>query len=129
MKRAGLGRNALRFYEDKGLIKSAERTRAGYRLYPQETLQDLQFIKHAKTAGLTLDEIKELLDLGRTDATTCGTVSIKIEAKVADIDALITRLRERKTFLLEFLGTCKPNNTTSRCDIRAKGFQPSACCK
>jgi MerR family transcriptional regulator, copper efflux regulator len=129
MKKAGVGRNTLRFYEEKGLIKPTNRTRAGYRLYPVETLQDLLFIKQAKAAALTLDEIKDLLALGRTDATTCGVVSKKIEAKVAGIDALMTQLQLRKSFLLEFLGACKSRSETNPCDVRAKGFQPSACCK
>jgi len=129
MKRTGVGRNTLRFYEERGLIKPAKRTSAGYRLYGHETLLDLQFIKQAKFAGLPLDDIKELLTLARGDDATCGAVSTKVESKIADIDALIEKLRSRKAFLAEFLGSCRSNGAAKRCDIRGKGLQPSACCK
>src|SRR5438874_501387 len=84
MKHSALGRNTVRFYEDKGLIKPSHRTSAGYRMYSGETLHDLEFIKHAKAAGLSLDQIKDLLTLGRADSTTCGVVAKKIEARIAD---------------------------------------------
>ena len=129
MKRTGVGRNTLRFYETKGLIKASKRTPAGYRLYSHETLLDLQFIKQAKAAGLALDEIKDLLTLGRDDGATCGAVATKIESQITHIDALMTQLQLRRAFLSEFVATCKANDTTKRCDIRLQGFRPSACCK
>jgi MerR family transcriptional regulator, copper efflux regulator len=128
MKLSGVGRNALRFYEDKGLLEPAQRTAAGYRLYTPAVLLDLQFIKQAKAAGLSLAEIKDLLAIGRDDRSTCGTVAKTIMAKLADIEALVAQLERRKLFLQEFLDTCKSNTATARCDVRARGFQPSACC-
>ncbi|MPZ46582.1 MAG: MerR family DNA-binding protein [Betaproteobacteria bacterium] len=128
MKRSGLGRNALRFYEERGLLESAQRTAAGYRLYTPAVLLDLQFIKQAKAAGLSLAEIKDLLAIGRDEVSTCGAVAKTIAAKVTDIEALIAQLERRKAFLQEFLGTCKSNNAAARCEVRTRGFQPSACC-
>ena len=61
---SGLSVNSIRQYEQRSLLKSAARSEAGqHRLYSQEEVARLQFIKQAKLAGLTLAEIKELLTL------------------------------------------------------------------
>lgn len=129
MRIAGIGRNTLRFYEAQGLIPKPRRTTSGYRVFGRDVLADLDFIKHAKGAGLTLAEIKELLHLGRTDQSTCGKVSQHIEEKIADIDAMVTVLSQKKAFLTTFLGTCGEQQPSTPCDVKRDGFKSSACCK
>jgi DNA-binding transcriptional MerR regulator len=128
MREAGVGRNTLRFYEREGLIAKPNRTATGYRSFARETLADLEFIKQAKSAGLLLGEIKELLQLSRADQATCGKISQQIEGKISDIDAAMTQLERKKAFLAEFLGACKQRQPSARCDVRRKGFKESACC-
>lgn len=53
----------LHYYEEWGLIEPAERSEAGYRLYGEEEVARLEFIKKAKLLGLTLKEIAELVEL------------------------------------------------------------------
>ena len=61
---AGVSANSIRQYEQRSLLKSAARSEAGqHRLYGQEEVSRLQFIKRASLAGLTLAEVKELLAL------------------------------------------------------------------
>jgi MerR family redox-sensitive transcriptional activator SoxR len=55
-RRSGVAASALRFYEDRGLIRS-ERTTAGHRRYPRAVLRRVAFIVFAQRVGLTLDEI------------------------------------------------------------------------
>lgn len=57
-KAANINREALRYYENSGLIPKAERDTNGYRAYPSQTLVLLDFITTAKSAGFTLKEIK-----------------------------------------------------------------------
>src|SRR5205085_1478035 len=104
MKAAGVGRNTIRFYEKAGLIAKPNRTAAGYRLFPREALADIEFIQQAKHAGFTLGEIKELLQLGRGDQSTCGRISQQIEKKLADIATAIADLQRQKEFLTAFAG-------------------------
>lgn len=128
MRFAGVGRNTLRFYEAEGLIAKPSRTPTGYRVFAREALADLTFIKHAKDAGLTLAEIKELLELSRADQATCGTVAGRVEVKITDIDAMIAQLEKKKAFLAKFLGTCRNQEPSNRCDVRRRGFKVRACC-
>lgn len=55
-KRAGVNASALRFYEQKGLIQSL-RSEGGRRLYPQDALRRIAFVRVAQGMGLSLDEI------------------------------------------------------------------------
>lgn len=128
MRIADVGRNTLRLYEGLGLISKPRRTASNYRVFARDVLADLQFINQAKNAGLTLSEIKELLLLSRADQATCGKVSAQVEGKLAEIDAAMAALAQKKAFLTSFVGTCRATHAASRCDVRQKGFKASACC-
>src|SRR3954470_15205487 len=55
-ERSGVASSALRFYEDRGLIRS-ERAGSGHRRYPRAVLRRIAFIVFAQKIGLTLEEI------------------------------------------------------------------------
>jgi MerR family transcriptional regulator, redox-sensitive transcriptional activator SoxR len=59
-QRSGVAASALRFYEERGLIRSS-RTPGNQRVYAQATLRRLGFIRGAQTVGLSLDEIADAL--------------------------------------------------------------------
>jgi DNA-binding transcriptional MerR regulator len=59
-KRSGVAASALRFYEQRGLIRS-ERAGSGHRRYPRAVLRRVAFIVFAQKIGLSLDEIAEEL--------------------------------------------------------------------
>ena len=62
-RRSGVAASALRFYEEKGLIKS-ERAGSGHRRYPRAVLRRIAFLVFAQRIGLTLDEVRaELVKL------------------------------------------------------------------
>ncbi len=55
-KRSGVATSALRFYEERGLIRS-ERNSSGHRRYPRAVIRRVAFIVFAQKIGLTLEEI------------------------------------------------------------------------
>jgi DNA-binding transcriptional MerR regulator len=71
---AGTTRKAIRVYEAKGLLPDPERTDAGYRLFTAEDVEVLRFIRRARSLGLSLAEIGEVLDHQRGGARPCGHV-------------------------------------------------------
>lgn len=89
----GLSAKAIRLYERKGLLREADRTEAGYRLFDDDDLAVLGFIRQAKTLGLTLPEIKDTLDLQRGGAAPCSRVTAMLDRHIADIDARLNDLR------------------------------------
>lgn len=60
-RRSGVAVSALRYYEERGLIRS-ERKVSGHRLFERSTLRRVAFIVFAQRVGLTLGEIREALD-------------------------------------------------------------------
>lgn len=96
---AGLSRDTIRFYERAGLLQPASRTDNGYRLYTDDDVRRLAFIKHAQLCGCSLDTIRALLQSdGETHArgstayrTAAGErelITRKISALCAMRDAL-----------------------------------------
>lgn len=99
-RRTGLTPKAIRLYEARGVLPLAERTEAGYRTFSQRDVDLLRFIQRARSLGLHLDEIKEILDLERGGTQPCATMLRLVEAHVQDIDRALADLRAlRKTLL------------------------------
>jgi MerR family copper efflux transcriptional regulator len=67
----GVTRKAVRVYEAKGLLAAADRTIAGYRLYDERDVELLTFIRRARTLGLHLDDIREVLDIRNAGIPPC----------------------------------------------------------
>lgn len=99
-KQAGVTRKAIRIYEDNGLLPPAERTDAGYRLFTADDIAVLRFIRQAKTLGLTLAEINDILGLQRGGAQPCGRVTQLLDAHIDQIDRTMAELRQLRRVLL-----------------------------
>ncbi|MGH3406477.1 MAG: heavy metal-responsive transcriptional regulator [Streptosporangiaceae bacterium] len=96
---SGLSPKAIRLYEHKGLLPPAERTEAGYRLFSDDDLATLRFVRQAKTLGLRLDEIGDILDLRRGGSAPCQHVLRLLDQRIAEIDRTIAELRQLRTGL------------------------------
>ena len=100
-RRSGVASSALRFYEERGLIRS-ERAGSGHRRYPRPVLRRIAFIVFAQRVGLTLEEIgEELRKLPPDRAPTrrdwsrlTGTWSARIDARIAELERLRSGLTE-----------------------------------
>lgn len=80
-RHAGVNIQTVHYYERRKLLLPVGRTDSGYRLYDEEALKRLRFIRHAKELGFTLEEIRGLLDLRIKSTTTCDKVKEKTERK------------------------------------------------
>jgi MerR family redox-sensitive transcriptional activator SoxR len=63
-RRSGKAASAIRYYESIGLLPPARREHGGRRFFPEETVRTLHVIDTARGAGLTLEEIRVLLEGG-----------------------------------------------------------------
>ena len=97
--RSGVTAKTIRFWEAKGLLPGPARTRAGYRDYDSDTLERLDFIRHAQTAGLTLAEIRQVLEISDTGQAVCGHVTDLIHQHLTDVDQRINELEETRSLL------------------------------
>jgi MerR family transcriptional regulator, copper efflux regulator len=95
----GVSAKAVRIWEAKGLLPPAERTRAGYRLFTDDDIEILRFISRAKALGLTLPEIKDILDLHRQGTAPCDKVTALLDQHIAEIDRAIENLQALRNSL------------------------------
>ncbi len=103
-RRSGVASSALRFYEDRGLIRS-ERAGSGHRHYPRAVLRRIAFIVFAQRLGLTLEEIgAELAKLPGDRAPTRSEWSRLSRAWGDRIDERIAELNRLKLGLTECIG-------------------------
>jgi DNA-binding transcriptional MerR regulator len=96
-----------------GLIKAASRSQSGYRIYGKDAERILQFIKGAKTLNFTLEEIRQLLTLNRSDKATCAEVLKYTSGKIIEAEQKIRELKEVKKALLVLTKECPGDDTSS----------------
>ncbi len=116
-KAAGIGIDAVRFYEREGLIPEPARRPSGYRMYSPDVVLSLRFIKRAKELGFSLKEIAELLSLETAAAATAADVRKLAEAKLADIEERIRALQRMRRALRKATESCTGHGPTSGCSI------------
>ena len=104
---AGVSTDSVRYYERLKILPRPSRTRAGYRLYSEEDVERLRFIKQAQLLGLTLDEIKELLPGRGASLAECRRVRELLAAKLAELDTKISELRGFRKTLSAYLSECE----------------------
>lgn len=115
--KAGIGIDAIRFYERKGLIQAPARRPSGYRDYSTDVVMHLRFIRHAKNLGFSLKEIRELLSLERDERATAADVRVAAERKLADIQDKIRALQRMRRALGKVIDDCPGRGPTSGCTI------------
>jgi len=105
----GINTQTIYYYERIGLIPPLQRTKSGYRLFSPEDVEILRFILRVKDLGLTLDEIKQLLELKKGRSLTCQAVYHHLVQKINQINAKILQLQQLKTELTPLLKQCEIN--------------------
>lgn len=127
-RRSGVAASALRFYEDKGLIRS-DRAGSGHRRFPRAVLRRIAFIVFAQRIGMTLDEIRhELAKLpedrvpeGKDWAKLSGGWTRRIDERIE----LLERLRASLTGCIGCgclsLDRCRLANPGDRVSRRGPG--------
>ncbi len=101
--RVGMPSRTVRYYDRIGLVRADDRSAAGYRLYGAEDEGRLLFVRRAKRLGLSLDEIRGLMDaaLGGCGATV-PELDRLLEQKIDEIDARIAELIAFRDRLAEY---------------------------
>ncbi len=90
----------IRFYEQIGLLPEPDRTDSDRRVYGDEAVRRLAFIKHARQLGFPIEAIRTLLDLADNPDRTCEDANAlaqeqltAVETKIAQLEALRAELK------------------------------------
>ncbi len=99
-KRSGTATKTIRYYELLGLLHEPERTDSGYRLYGEQEVERLTFIRKAKSLGFSLTDIGETLTLFDSQQAPCIHVLALLDRKIQEIELLVGELQELQQELL-----------------------------
>ncbi len=97
-RRAGVTAKAIRFYERRRILPPARRAANGYRLYRDDAIEMLRFIKQATGLGLTLAEVKDIIAIRQGGRPPCTHVHQLLRDKASELDRKLKDLvdvRER----------------------------------
>lgn len=142
---ARLSRNTLRtvrFYEQEGLLEPEDRSEGGHRLFPERELRKLMLVSDLRAAGLTLEEIRDLLRVKvaqRTGAAASRAVIARLDAQLELLTTrvdVLKRLTSELALARKHLAECAcakchnprafPNNCQSCDNVRKHGSVPDA---
>ncbi len=98
-KEGGVTVQAIRFYERLRLMPQPRRKESGYRVYSDDDVKRLRFIRQAKTLGFSLDEIRDILQMRGRGECPCGEVVSIAERHLEDVEIQIRHLSKFRTEL------------------------------
>lgn len=108
-KITGISSRTIRYYESIGFINKAKRNKSNYRIYTEEDIKIINFIKKAKLLGFSLSEIKTLLNIKENGNRPCNKVIELIEKHILEIDKKITEMTNFRNKLQDTLNNFKTN--------------------
>jgi len=116
-RRAGVGVETVRFYERKGLVRRPPRPERSFRVYPEETVARIRFVRQAQTLGFTLREIAGLLGLRVKPGTDSAAVRSRAVAKLANVEARLAELESIRAALAKLVAGCSGRGAVESCTI------------
>jgi MerR family transcriptional regulator, mercuric resistance operon regulatory protein len=105
----------IRYYEKRGLLPYTSKSQGGYRLYTEEDIERLRFIKRMQQLGFSLKDIKELLAFKKVGSDECGKIQRQIQLKVREIEEKLSELKQAKKTLAQMTEICKANTRKGEC--------------
>jgi DNA-binding transcriptional MerR regulator len=102
----------IRYYESEGLISAVTRTAGNQRLYSNTELNRLNFIRHGRDLGFTLDDIRDLVSLQQEPDEPCADAHRIVNEQLNSVRSRIERLKSLETELARIAdlhdpGACK----------------------
>ena len=88
---AGVNRETLRYYERRGLLDQPDRSPGGHRLYDEQAVTTLRVIKAAQRLGFSLDEVADLVQVGRRRGRDDG-LQVRAREKLVEVDQRLADL-------------------------------------
>ena len=116
-KRSGVGIQTLRYYERRALLSVPKRSASGYRQYPEEAVQRVEFIRRAQGLGFTLEEIGELLSLRVLPGGRCRGVEQAAQKTQRRVHERLEHLALLDKTLTRLIQACKEGRATDHCPI------------
>ena len=106
----------IRYYEDIGLLPEPPRTTGNHRVYNEQHVQRLSFIRHSRELGFSLEEIREILSISDHPDQSCAIVDQIAKSHLEEVERKIDRLSALKTELEHMITQCS-GGAISECRV------------
>lgn len=116
-KAAQVAASTVRFYERRKLLKPTTRSVSNYRLYDEDALRRLYFVRSAQAAGFTLSDIALLLRFRDGDPAPCRKVQELTKNRLSRVTEQMKQLRVVEAMLKRWLEVCGRTERTGRCGV------------
>ncbi|CAD5198769.1 Cu(I)-responsive transcriptional regulator [Pseudomonas sp. FEN] len=126
-RQSGLSAKMIRYYEAIGLLKVASRTDSGYRLYSEQDLHTLAFIKRSRDLGFSLEEVGKLLTLWQDRQRASADVKALARRHIDELNHKIEELAGLRDTLQDLVEHCHGDHRPD-CPI-LKDLASGGCCK
>ena len=125
-KATGCKVQTIRYYEQIGLLPEPRRSEGNQRLYTEDTVKRLTFIRHARDLGFPLQAIRNLLKLSDTPNQSCDEADEIVLSQLEDINKRIRQLTDLKKEMERMLDHCK-GGPISDCRVIEVLYDHSLC--
>ncbi|QBK25307.1 Hg(II)-responsive transcriptional regulator [Ureibacillus thermophilus] len=115
--KCNVNKETIRYYERKGLIKETSRTDSGYRMYSEETVKRIGFIKRMQELGFSLSEIHKLLGVVDKDEVRCADMYSFVSQKIGEVQQRIKDLKRIENMLNNLKESCPNEEQLHECPI------------
>lgn len=125
-KAASVKVTTIRYYESIGLMGMPDRSESGQRLYGDDAVQRLSFIRHARDLGFPIEAIRDLIGLQTEPNGNCAAVDSIARQQLADVRKRLTQLEALEAELKRMVAACE-GGRVSDCQIMATLHDHSEC--
>ncbi len=116
----------IRYYEKEGLLKEPERTAGNYRIYSDNDIERLRFIRHCRQHGMKLSEIRALLAFSDNPTVSCDWINTLIKQHIENVEKQINDLLHLKEHLESLYHKCD-GGKKSECGILKSLIEGETC--
>ncbi len=115
--KCGVNKETIRYYERKNLLKDPPRTESGYRIYSDDDVKRVGFIKRIQELGFSLSEIYKLLGVVDKDEVRCQDMFEFVSRKQEEVQKQIEDLKRIETMLDDLKQRCPDEKQLHSCPI------------
>jgi len=116
-RRTGVKVPTIRYYEQMGLLDAAERSDGNQRRYGKPERERLSFIKHGRDLGLSIESIRELIELSAHPDRPCAQIDRIAAEQLASVRERIARLRKLELELERIATHCDGEHQVRDCYV------------
>jgi DNA-binding transcriptional MerR regulator len=105
-ERTGTNAPTIRYYEEIGLLRSADRQAGGQRIYGDDDVKRLTFIRRCREFGFSIDQVRSLVALVQDPQSSCMHARDLAEEHLKAVRAKLTELKALERSIAAFVASC-----------------------